>query len=191
MSLENTSIKWNTHTKFKDSHDWPGQILSPGKQKEEKQYLNLLRMFHLTDSGRLINNRAKCDFTAAEIQSPGKQISVPAPTTWTQCSTNQKTLQRGWRTLEPTSWLQGIGFLSYSLPLRTTWGKISSSTWQIHTLNMMAKRNWLLTVPLRVSKLWGAAPGAKPYPDPPFSGNKPWSSCTSTALAEVTQTGFN
>lgn len=36
-------------------------------------------MFNLTDSST--ENRLKCEFTAAEIQGPGKQNSVPAPTT--------------------------------------------------------------------------------------------------------------
>lgn len=41
--------------------------------------------------------------------------------------------------------------------------EISSSTQQIHSLNMMAKRNVLLTVSFRRSKLSGAGPDDKPY----------------------------
>lgn len=122
-------------------------------------------MFNLTDSRRLIENRLKCDFTAAEIQGPGKQIRVLGTNNMKPMFNKPKNFTKGVKNLRTYKLVPGYWISAVFSPSKNSLRKkeISSSTQQIHTRNTTVERNKLLTVCFRVSKLCGAAPEAKPY----------------------------
>lgn len=77
----------------------------------------------------------------------------------------RKNFERGVKNLGTYKSVPGLWISPIFSPSKNSQRKkeISRCTQQIHTLNTMAERNIVLPVPFRVSKLYGAAPEAKPY----------------------------
>lgn len=168
----------------------PGQIPSPCKQREETQYLTLLRVLNWTDSRRLgfTENRFKWDFTAAETQGPDKQISI-APITLSnhlriKPPKKDKELRNLWFVCRVLDF-----YSSLTLPGRPEEKKIFSPTCE---LQAMVEWKVLLILPLGLaSKPCAAASGVKlPFLTRRLQAIKLWVDGRQL-FVEVLQAGFD